>query len=272
MKRIVFLAVCLISSLFICSNASAQWKYEEYTNMADGAQGPLADGRQIPLSDPLLAAPNSKPAVTAVNEINNIVSVAFNEQAQFGSTLLPDDFSITVNTTISVLQTAGGTPATTTRSFTINYSKTQPYKRSDIFYFSNGREVNVTINTIVPSNISDNLARSIIKLTNDMRIDRSYTTDCADCGVGAFNNYPANITGNTDVLPIGWPANKWARAYDLEWTFVSNEAIADNRYGSYGSAAFAQNVFRNNATRVTINELTYNMPLLFNGDGIVMFR
>ncbi|WP_143774410.1 hypothetical protein, partial [Niastella vici] len=273
MKRIVFLAVCLIGSLLLCTGSWAQWKYEEYTNMADGAQTPLADGRIIPLSDPLLAAPNSKPAVTAVNEINNIVSVAFNEQAQFGSTLLPDTFSITVNTTISVLQTAGGTPATTTRSFVITYSKNFPYKRSDIFYFSNGRQVDVTINSIVPStHISDNLARSIIKLTNDMRIDRSYTTDCTDCGVGAFNSYTTSITGNTDVLPISWPANKWARAYDLEWTFVSNEAIADNRYGAYGSAAFAQNAFRNNATRVTINELTYNIPLLFNEDGKVVFR
>ena len=89
MKRIVFLAICLISSLFISSNALSQWKYEEYTNMADGAQTPLADGRVIPLSDPLLAAPNSKPAVTAVNEINNIVSVAFNEQAQLAAPCCP---------------------------------------------------------------------------------------------------------------------------------------------------------------------------------------
>ncbi|WP_143774417.1 hypothetical protein, partial [Niastella vici] len=77
MKRIVFLATWLISSLLISSGAWAQWKYEEYTNVADGAQTPLPDGKIILLSDPLLAAPNSKPAVTAVNEINNIVSVAF---------------------------------------------------------------------------------------------------------------------------------------------------------------------------------------------------
>ncbi|WP_315815026.1 hypothetical protein [Paraflavitalea speifideaquila] len=124
-------------------------------------------------------------------------------------------------------------------------------------------------------NININLAKSIVQLTNDMRIDRSYTTDCADCGLGAFNSYANNITDNRDTLLVSWPLNKWAKAYDLEWTYISNEAYTDNRYGTPGTVAFAQNIFRNNATRVTITGLMYNIPscsmtmdMYFSGSGL----
>lgn len=270
MKRIVFLTAWLIGGLFISSKTWAQWKYEEYTNVLNGAKNPLNTGDTLTVSDTLLVTPGVKPAVTAVNEINNIISFAFNEPAQFGNTQLPDSFSVTINTTVSVWEDAG--TGTTTRNFTITYSKNNPYRKSDIFYFNNGRRVKVEITGISAYNIDVNLAKTIVLLTNDMRIDRSYTTDCADCGVGAFNTYVNNITDNRDTLLVSWPANKWAKAYDLEWTYVSKEAYDDNRYGTPGSADFAQNVFRNNATRVTITDLWYNIPLLFNDNGYLYFR
>lgn len=271
MKRIVFLTAWLMCGLLVRTNLMAQWKYEEYTNALDGSKGPLtAPNNIVRTQDPLLAQPNSKPAVTAVNEIDNIVSVALNEAVQFGNTLLPDDFSITVNANITV-QTVDGNSTTTNRDFIISYSKSLPYKRSDIFYFTGGVDVSVEIVTITPNNISSTLANSLILVNNDMRIDRSYTTDCADCGVGAFNNYTTTISGDRDELPVSWPANKWAKAYDLEWTYVSDEAYNDNRYGTT-PADFARNVFRNNSTRVTVTDLSYNIPLLFNDNGHVVFR
>jgi hypothetical protein len=272
MKRIVFLTALLMGGLFISSQTRAQWKYEEYTNVLNGARSPLNTGDTLTVIDTLLRAPNAKPAVIAVNEIDNIISLAFNEPAQYGATQLPDTFGITVSTTISVLQTDGGTVSTTTRDFTIAYSKNGAYRRSDIFYFNSGRQVKVQITGITAYNIDVNLAKTIIVLTNDMRIDRSYTTNCADCAPGGFNSYVNNITDNRDTLLVSWPANKWAKAYDLEWTYISNEAYADNRYGTPGTAAFAQNIFRNNASRVTITDLWYNIPLLFNDNGYVFFR
>ncbi|WP_315815027.1 hypothetical protein [Paraflavitalea speifideaquila] len=128
MKRIVLLAVLLTGAMFISSDAWAQWKYEEYTNVLNGASNPLNTGDTLTVSDTLLKAPNLKPAVTAVNEIANIIAFAFNEPVQFGTVVLPDTFSITLNTLVSVLQNEGGTVSTTTRSFTITYSKNNPYK------------------------------------------------------------------------------------------------------------------------------------------------
>lgn len=272
MKRIVFLVTLLASGLLISSVASAQWKYEEYTNVLNGASAPLTTGDILTVSDTLMYAPTAKPAVTAVNEIANIIALSFNEPAQFGTTQLPDTFSITVNTTVKVLQTSGGTLNTTTRNFTITYSKDHPYQKSDIFYFNNGRTVTVELTGVSAYNININLAKSIVLLTNDMRIDRSYTTTCTGCEVGAFNSYVNNITGVADTLTVSWPINKWAKAYDLEWTYISKEAYADNRYGTSTSAAFAKNIFRNNASRVTTTDLSYNIPLLFNDTGYVYFR
>jgi len=216
MKRIVFLTALLMGGLLISFQMQAQWKYEEYTNVLNGAKSPLNTGDTLTVSDTLLQAPNAKPTVIAVNEIDNIISMAFNEPALYGATQLPDTFSITVSTSISVLQTDGGTVSNTTRDFTIVYSKNNAYRRSDIFYFNNGRRVKIQITGISASNIDVNQAKTIIVLTNDMRIDRSYTTDCADCAPGAFNSYVNNITDNRDTLLVSWPANKWAKAYDLE--------------------------------------------------------
>ncbi|MDI3321388.1 LamG-like jellyroll fold domain-containing protein [Pinibacter soli] len=271
MKRIVFW-VLLLGGLVVNNNVSAQWKYEEYTKALNGAQNPLNVGDVLTVTDVLLADPGAKPAVTATNDITNIVSLAFNEQFQPGAAPLPDTCSITVRAKISVSQNDPNIINTTTRDFTITYSKDNPYKKNDVFYFTSGRSVKVEIIAIDKSNIDVQVAKTLIVLTNDLRIDRNYDMNCTDCGLRPISGYATGTNGSGGLVNINWSASKWAKAYDLEWTYISSQAYADNRYGTSGTAAFAQNVFRNNATRVTVKDVTYSIPLLFNDNGYVFFR
>jgi hypothetical protein len=77
-----------------------------------------------------------------------------------------------------------------------------------------------------------------------------------------------------DELHVHWAAVQGVTGYDLEWTYVDSSAYLSNRYGTPGSAAFYQNVFLRNATRVNLTDTAtgYAIPLLFEKQGIVYMR
>lgn len=272
MKSSSIVLAVLILSLFMPSGVFAQNRYEEYTNVRNGAQTPLTVGDTLSVLDTVFVTPSLKPAIVAVNEISNVVTLSLNEFSAFSTTQLPDSFSISVNAQVRVYSTNWNSYNTTSRVFTVTYSKNHPYHKIDVFQFNGGRRVRVEVLSISAYNLDVNVARSFLLLSNDLRIDRDYSMANPVCTLSGFSSYLTSIADGRDTLRVSWPASKCAELYDLEWTYVSKEAYNQNRYGTFGTAAFAANVFRNNATRVTIPGLSYNIPLLFNDEGYVFFR
>lgn len=271
MKRIKLLMV-LIGSLLVGSDVFAQQRYEEYTNLLNGVAKPFAVGDEVTVFDTLMISPDAKAPVIATNEIINILTLSFNEPYLLKTPSLPDTFTVQVSANVFVQQAPESPDVLTTKTFTITYSRRFPYKKSDIFYFRNGRKVKAEITSITSSGISDEIVKSLLVLNNDMRINRDYDINCASCSLTGFGAYPASLTDAVDEVVINWAPHKAAELYDLEWVYIDNDAYNDNRYGSPGTLAFAERIFRFNATRVTIPGLSYKIPMLFSDAGYVFFR
>ncbi|MCD6068926.1 MAG: repeat protein [Bacteroidetes bacterium] len=78
--------------------------------------------------------------------------------------------------------------------------------------------------------------------------------------------------GNSKVEEIeaSWDFVEGAEAYDLEWTYVDDYGSSSPTSG-YLSASALKVHFRNNATRVTVTNNSYRIPIVFE-HGYIVFR
>src|ERR1700756_1030106 len=107
-----------------------------------------------------------------------------------------------------------------------------------------------------------NLALSIeIETTRYYPFPTSYSWTSGSFGY----NLIADGSGGMKFMEAYWDFIPGAEEYDLEWTFV------DNYYVSGSSNSNLAVHFQNNATRVTVTDNSYKIPLVFE-QGYVVFR
>ncbi|PSL46347.1 RHS repeat-associated protein [Chitinophaga niastensis] len=244
----------------------AQTKYEENTVSLLGNKGELVKNAELVVTDSLLLTPARKSTVLSTSEMINIITFAYNEPEQFSTATgaLPDTFSVVLKATIYYTpanSTQEGTIAN--RAFTLTYSKNNAYNKNDIFYFNDAHKVRIVVTDITAKGIDPATALRFLMLSADIRINRNYAMNCAGCDVTAISGNVMN-----DELAVSWGISKSAAEYDLEWAFVSADMLS--RYT--GAPDYPANIFRNNATRVTVTDTRYRIPLLYDNDGTVFCR
>ena len=160
-------------------------------------------------------------------------------------------------------------------TLTINYdtAKGATYNISNSLVFYNGYRVKVKVVSI--TGVDASILKSL-EIDNTVSYHNYYKFDCTNSAVTQINIVPPVTTGGAipDELPVNWTAQPGVSGYDLEWTFVDSSAYLANKYGTPGTTAFYQNVFRNNATRVNLADTAtgYALPLLSEQQGIVYIR
>ncbi|MDA3615534.1 RHS repeat domain-containing protein [Polluticaenibacter yanchengensis] len=156
-----------------------------------------------------------------------------------------------------------------TDSLVVTYDTLNGYHLRDYRVFNDIQESQVQVRGYATDNSAIDV-RSILKLTNEIELDRSYKWNGESCSVtinGLTNAaMPGQdlVTNTFDELPVSWLPLTGSDEYDLEWTWVDK--------GPAGYGTLAASVFRNNASRVSISGVSYNIPLLFDGEGKLCYR
>ncbi|WP_139169978.1 RHS repeat protein [Chitinophaga terrae (ex Kim and Jung 2007)] len=151
-------------------------------------------------------------------------------------------------------------------TLSINYDTSATYKSRNSFVFANSHWVKLELVSLASTNAAFN--KSLV-LTNEMQISRVYKFDPGRDTAGGIKFQPAIISLGADQVQVTWNAVIGADEYDLEWAYVDSSAILN---GVYGNPIDPVRVFRNNASRVTVTDNKYDIPLMYDNGGVLFAR
>ena len=167
-------------------------------------------------------------------------------------------FSLTAIVQIDRLDAYGNTiGASQNITLDINYDKTlvEKYKEKHTFTFEGGFWYKAQIVSITPSNTQ---ALPFVKISIGTSIERYQDIDKTT--IPTFNLATYN-SSNTEIN-INWNAISGAEAYDLEWVWYDDYANSDNLNLTV-AATDIEYSFKNNASRVTIKDNSYQLTPAF---------
>jgi RHS repeat-associated protein len=164
------------------------------------------------------------------------------------------------------------------------------YKAKDVYSFSNGYLVKITVNNISSPEMGENIP-PVLQLTNQIVIDRQYafhpekpiefngsiitntTTEAANNMKMMAASMPPN-TINCYWLYVSWTDLSGAEEYDLEWAVfdqaTEQQGVINQILNNQALPNEVLNeLFRNNATRITTHEQTYYVTMAYNAKYIM---
>ncbi|WP_162915796.1 LamG-like jellyroll fold domain-containing protein [Paraflavitalea soli] len=203
-------------------------------------------------------------------KVRNLVTFKVNE---FANLKLPDTFEITVSFKVYFIRNVGSSPVSDSSgviSLNIKSYKNGRYTPKAFYTFTGGHQAQVKITnmTVVSGNLAD--VENSLMLENELFVTREYAFDCTNNAVSTLNTPVYNT--DKGELDVSWNSQRAADEYDLEWTYIDDSAIA-NYYMPGSTVNFdALKIFNNNATRVSITQSRYLIPLLYDGSGHLFYR
>jgi len=260
-KRFI-LGIVIIMGL---SFSAASQSQVSTVKVLDGSKGQFKVDSSITIVDSLYFDPayNSKLRRSAPEK--NIFRLKINqEQAIF----FPSPFSVTVKISVDYYINTT-TYWTDTVNLVVNYDSAaaSTYTSITSYVLNNGFRTKATIIKIT-KNVSWDVAPALI-LESEMQSTHRFNFNCSDDAVQQVSYITPSA--NADELSVSWPTKVGADEYDLEWAFVDSSALADGAY-NVGDSLSANQIFLNNATRVTTPANTYKIPLLYGVKGTLFFR
>jgi hypothetical protein len=175
------------------------------------------------------------------------------------------------------------------------------YDAGSFLAFDKGYKVKIDIVQLLVQNHTGWNPADVLKLLIEVQPQHVYKFDNQNainaCKI-IFTEEQVNAVNanNSREVAITFAPVTGATEYDVEWTYIDKLVYNGLRYGTPGSAAFADNIFKNNATRVTlqynygvdatntalVNALTANnipstnkayiVPLLYEDEGKLLAR
>jgi RHS repeat-associated protein len=256
MKKIFYSIIFL---LIFCLNFSYAGQ-EIYTNKLTGNEI-SSIGTFITQDDkfPLMTTNPSWTNIFRNYSVTNKVTLKFDERLVDSSW---GTFTFSVNLEIKAKDESNTSLATIYKTLSISYNPSSGTFTTDnnSFVFANAHYIDIKV-------LSHNGLANIypaISLVSEIDIIRYYSFD--------YFNAPANlndsIVGNCNVLLIRWDPIDGAEEYDLEITYINDYG---NIISNYVSASNLSYDFRNNATRITTNKNSYELPLIYS-HGYVLYR
>ncbi|MBO9151154.1 RHS repeat domain-containing protein [Chitinophaga sp. GCM10012297] len=226
----------------------------------DGAAGQLVKDSVLEVFDSAFYNPALAGKLDTPYNVRNIITFRINE---YSSKYIPANFQATASVRLYYYG-GGSVHDSVDRTLVINYDTLQPYTMRNSFVFNNAHRVKVKVlDLAAPVEMID-----ILQLDNEMEVQPQYRLSCTGDAIRTISfNMPSGET--PDELQVYWPVVQGADAYDLEWAYVDSSTLASLRFGQPVDPA---RVFDNNATRVSITDNAYVIPLMFDGNGKLFFR
>lgn len=253
----------MLAFLLALANGSLAQSSTVLKKVLDGSNGQLAHDSAITVQDSIYFNPALQSRLDTPYQVRNVITFLINE---YSTLYLPATFNATVNVRI-IYTKPDLTIDSVDKNLTLNYDATQPYTSRNSFVFNNAHRVTVKVlGTTMTSSIN---VLPALMIENEMDVHPVYKLSCVDDAVKSIaSNNPPN-TDSTDEISITWPVTIGADEYDLEWAYADSSALLNNVFGNPLSAGL---LFRNNATRVTVTDNTYKVPLLYDNGGKLFFR
>ncbi|PWV56171.1 RHS repeat domain-containing protein [Chitinophaga sp. S165] len=261
-KRALWLALLVL--LITASNSFGQTgSVRTLKNVLDGSKGQLAKDSVAIMEDSLYMNPTLISKLDTPYLVKNIITFKINE---YSGVYLPAQFTATLNARL-IYTRPDFTLDSVEKSFIINYDAAGSYTNRSSFVFNNAHSV--TVKVISVSTTAAARVLNAMVLENEMQVYPVYKLSCTDDAIKSISAVSAPNTDSTDELSVNWPFTAGADAYDLEWAYVDSSAYTSNKYGNPVNPVL---LFRNNATRVTVVDNSYRIPLLYDNGGILFFR
>ncbi|QHS58195.1 RHS repeat-associated core domain-containing protein [Chitinophaga agri] len=226
----------------------------------DGAKGQIAKDSSITVVDSVYFDAGKIAVLDKPYHVRNIVTLKINEYAAVS---LPPAFSATAVVRI-IYTRPDDQQDSIERTLAINYADSSRYTSRSTYVFNNAHFVTVKVVSLTTTGGND--ISSVLLLDNEMQVSPVYKLSCMEDVVRGFKTAGLNTSGELHVV---WDQLTGADVYDLEWTYIDSAALKANRYGTPLNTTL---LFRNNASRVTINTNWYDIPLLYDDDGVLYFR
>lgn len=241
-------------------------------NRLDGALGQLAKDSSTSVRDEIYFADfNSSTRKIKNAYAKNIVTFKINEESPL---LLKSSFQATITYRLYFTNKNNVEDSLAAdQQLVINYDsgKGKSYIPYSHFVFENGYAVRVKVVSITTNASGWNPVPALM-MTIEIAPRYIYEFDCTNNAIQQINFLaPA---ADADEIKVSWAQVTGSTEYDLEWTYIDSSAYASGRFGDPNSTDFAKKVFRNNASRITLDDTasSYRIPLLYDNRGWLIFR
>ena len=226
----------------------------------DGSKNQIAKDSAVTSTDSLYFSTPFSSNLIKPYPIQNVITFHINEQSLI---VLPSTFTAVVHLRIYYVDSSANSDSLNDVRLFINYSAAASYTARASFVFKGAYSVKIKI-------LNDTISSSVIgalMIENQLSPSRSYTFSCTDKAIQSVS-----LAGSTsDELSVAWGNKIGVDQVDVEWAYIDSAALASNLYGTPGNLNPAL-IFFNNATRVSVSALSYNIPLIFSGAGSVFVR
>ena len=245
-------------------------------NILDGSKGQMKKDSQVLVTDNNFYSAALAPWINKPYYEKNIITLKINEDTSF---YLPPSFTATVifkTTFVKYRSVSDSITTIRTDTLVINYDSALTYTSRKSVVFDSAQQVLVKITkvTITGTTLTSQVLKSLI-LENQIQPFIDYKFSCTNNAVTSIAvDNDVNRINSTGELLVAWPNIIGADEYNLEWAYIDQNALSSGRYGNAANPnqTFVNNVFSNNATRVTTDNLSYGIPLIFPDTGTLYIR
>lgn len=171
--------------------------------------------------------------------------------------------SVTVNVSYTIESGGNFLPVTETGVIlTVSVSPEQDKATDAAYYLAKGAHaISVTVTNVTSTLTGLSLSTSVITESFDYML---------------FSDTPAGLVHSTVLtaggsLPVSWAAVGKAEAYELEWTYISNQAADELAVLPFSAITIPPYYFRTNSSRVEVSSTSYNIPLVYE-KGYILYR
>lgn len=226
--------------------------------MLDGAKGQLAKDSFAVVPDSIYFGADRIPSLERVENVRNIVTLKINE---YTTTPLPPTFKATA--VVRIIYTKPDNQIDSIeKTLSVNHADTGKYISRSSYVFNNAHHVTAKIVSLTVTGATN--VQPFLLLDNEMQVSPVYKLSCTTDAVRGFSSIAVNAANE---LHVTWNQLIGADVYDLEWTYIDSSAVS-----RYGNPIDTRLLFKNNASRVTIADLSYDIPLLYDKKGMLYLR
>lgn len=274
MKPLVYRLFALVAA-FVLFTAHRSFG-QQYTIYGDLIKGDsIYAGKKFLVQDTGSLDPLLKPNILHTHFIRTIISLQIDESSYL---TLPDSVSATIKIKVNYRDTLHTPGSINDRILHVNYYRDGKYQARDLFWLQGADSVEVEVLNVSGSPGVATSFMPALQLKTQLVLDRDFvlnpvsgeTMNCTANGITALTTSTSRLSSDGELL-VSWGSIVGCREYEVEWTFADQSAIDAGRYNIAGQLN-ADLLFRNNATRVTVNADTCLIPLLYEGPGRIFYR
>lgn len=262
-KAIIFLVISLLTGQNLFS------KNETYFSSINNMQTDFTPNlSMLTVTDQLYRT--TRFDSTFSNKVNNIITLGIN----YDDPVFRQAYKLAVKLDVVYYLYNGSTYDSITdtgKILTVRYNPSRGATENDkdMLFYKGAYKIVITITAIWLDDVVQSslpMGSKNVYINSEILIDRYYNfsnshfSSLSDTILRKSIVYSAT---NDSQLTVSWGFCSGDEQYDLEWTFVDREAV--------GNTSVIPFDFRNNATRVTVTENSYNIPLIYES-GYIFWR